>query len=225
MSGGVRDNGGVERFLLQTFAELEAQRPPDGEEAVHFTESFAATVIEEFSESGDLVLDPFAGYGTTLVVAERLGRRILGLELLEDRAGQIRARLVNPSAVICGDARRLGDLVDDEVTLVLTSPPYRTRNHHLEDPLLAYAIKGGDYGSYLNDLADVFVQAADLLRPRGHLVVNAANILVDGVLTPLAWDLAARIGEHLTFVQDCYLAWDTQPPDISGDYALVFRRA
>src|SRR4029078_8031870 len=96
------DNGGVERFLLQTFAELEAQRPPDGEEAVHFTESFAATVIEEFSDRGALVLDPFAGSGTTLVVAERLGRRALGLELLEDRVAQIRARLVKPHGLLCG---------------------------------------------------------------------------------------------------------------------------
>ena len=31
------------------------------------------------------------------------------------------------------------------------------------------------------------------------------------------------IGLELTLVQDCYLAWDTQPPDISGDYLLVFR--
>jgi hypothetical protein len=26
-------------------------------------------------------------------------------------------------------------------------------------------------------------------------------------------------------VQECYLAWDSQPPDISGDYCLVFRRS
>ena len=85
-------------------------------------------------------------------------------------------------------------------------------------------MESGDYDSYVADLTDDFAQAAALLRPGGHVVVNAANVVVDGVLTPLAWDLAARIAAHLTFVQDCYLAWDTQPADISGDYALVFRR-
>ncbi|MEZ5096160.1 MAG: DNA methyltransferase [Nocardioides sp.] len=36
----------------------------------------ARAVIEEFSTAGDVVLDPFAGYGTTLVVsAEPTGRR------------------------------------------------------------------------------------------------------------------------------------------------------
>lgn len=33
------------------------------------------------SRPGDLVLDPFAGLGTTLRVGERLGRRAIGLEL------------------------------------------------------------------------------------------------------------------------------------------------
>jgi DNA modification methylase len=216
----------VERFLLQTFAELEDQRPPDGEETVHFTESLAKTVIDELSATGDLVLDPFAGFGTTLVVAERLGRRACGVELHPQRVERIRRRLRNPEAVICGDARRLGELVDDEVGLVLTSPPYRTRNDHPEDPLAAYEETGGSYDSYLSDIATVLAEATRVMRPGAHVVVNAANLLHDGVLTPLAWDLARVVGavDGLTFVQDCYLAWDTQPPDISGDYLLVFRR-
>jgi DNA modification methylase len=213
----------VERFLLQTFAELEAQRPPGGQEAVHFTESLATTVIEELSEEGDLVLDPFAGFGTTLVVAQRLGRRAVGVELLPERAEQMQRRLRNPDSVICGDARRLDELVDDAVGLVLTSPPYRTSNDHPEDPLAAYEVNSGTYESYLADVAAVFAQARRLLRPGGHAVVNAANVSHHGVLTPLAWDLARAIGAELTLVQDCYLAWDTQPPDISGDYLLVFR--
>ena len=213
----------VERFLLQTFAELDAQRPPGGQEAVHFTESLATTVIEDLTEEGDLVLDPFAGFGTTLVVAERLGRRAVGVELLPERVEQARKRLRNPYSLICGDARRLDELVDEEACLLLTSPPYRTRNDHPEDPLAAYEVNSGTYDSYLADVAAVFAQARVLLRPGGHAVVNAANLSHDGVLTPLAWDLAGAIGTELTLVQDCYLAWDTQPPDISGDYLLVFR--
>jgi hypothetical protein len=45
-------------------ADHLAQRPPTCEED-HFPESLARAMIEAFSRPGDVVLDPFAGYGTT----------------------------------------------------------------------------------------------------------------------------------------------------------------
>lgn len=45
------------------------------------------------SQPGDLVLDPFAGSGTTLAAAVKLGRRALGCELSEETAGLARGRI------------------------------------------------------------------------------------------------------------------------------------
>jgi site-specific DNA-methyltransferase (adenine-specific) len=50
-------------------------------------------IIRVASNPGDCVLDPFAGSGTTLAVAKRLGRRYLGVEWSADYAEKVRQRL------------------------------------------------------------------------------------------------------------------------------------
>lgn len=50
-------------------------------------------IVRIASNPGDLVLDPFAGSGTTLAVAKRLGRRYLGVELSPEYAERVRQRL------------------------------------------------------------------------------------------------------------------------------------
>jgi site-specific DNA-methyltransferase (adenine-specific) len=50
-------------------------------------------IIRVSSSPGDLVLDPFAGSGTTLAAAKKLGRDYLGIELSANYAQQIRDRL------------------------------------------------------------------------------------------------------------------------------------
>jgi len=58
-----------------------------------FPEELPRRLIKMFSMSGEKVLDPFLGSGTTSVAAARLDRRSLGYEINEDFAPLIRERL------------------------------------------------------------------------------------------------------------------------------------
>jgi len=55
--------------------------------------SILERIIQTSSKSGDLVVDPFAGSGTTLVAAKKLGRKFLGIELSENYCEIIKERL------------------------------------------------------------------------------------------------------------------------------------
>jgi DNA modification methylase len=56
-------------------------------------EQLLARIIRVSSNPGDLVLDPFAGSGSTLIVAKKLERDWLGFELSKNYAERIRKRL------------------------------------------------------------------------------------------------------------------------------------
>ncbi len=61
-------------------------------------EQLLGRIIRACSRPGELVLDPFAGSGTTLAVAKKLGRRFVGFELSEKYAEQIKKRLAGIQA-------------------------------------------------------------------------------------------------------------------------------
>lgn len=211
-------------FFALHNADLVAERPAGAVDDVHFPEALVTALLEEFTSVGDLVLDPFAGYGTTLVVAERLDRRAIGVEIEASQLEIIRSRLAGSAQVLAGDARLVSRLVDLPVDLCLTSPPYMKAVDHPENPLNAYETLDGDYDVYLREIGDIFAQVASLLRPGGHLVINAANILTDATVTPLAWDIARVVSEHLVFRQESFLCWDHQPTWMSGDYCFLFQK-
>lgn len=58
-----------------------------------FPEALCERPILAGSPEGGIVLDPFIGSGTTALVARRLGRKFLGIELVEEYAALTRARL------------------------------------------------------------------------------------------------------------------------------------
>lgn len=97
-------------------------------------------IILRYSKEGDIVLDQFAGGGTTLVEAKLLNRNIIGVDV-SDIALQRCQEKVNfdynksNSKIIIkkGDARDLFFLENESIDLICTHPPYANIIKYSED--------------------------------------------------------------------------------------------
>lgn len=116
--------------------------PPRGKDVLLHPAKFPETMIAEFisffTKRGQVVLDPMAGTGSTLVAALACGRVGLGVELTERYASVARERLsaelasldaaerepLSASRVLTADARALASLGLPPVDYCITSPPY-----------------------------------------------------------------------------------------------------
>jgi DNA modification methylase len=179
--------------------------------------------IKEYTSEGQVVFDPFAGFGTTLLVAEELGRIACGIEYSQPKAEYVRGLLIHPERLIEGDSRKLLDYDLPGFDLCLTSPPYTNENDS-ENPFVDYRQKGFDYPSYLKEMGNIFSQVAQKLNPSGHVVIEAANLKKQEHVTTLAWDIAREVSKVLHFEGEIMIGWDRYGYGYNHSYCLVFSK-
>lgn len=217
-------NENMKSYLHFDNTQPSALPPEFAGDDVRFSEDFARHFIQEYTQPGQVVFDPFAGFGTTLLTAESIDRIPSGIEFDPQRAAYIQSRLQHPEHLILGDARRLSEYDLPDFDFSLTSPPYMSKGDR-EDPFSAYTQMGRGYAAYLQDLQGIYRQVRLKMKPDAHVVVEVSNLkgLVD--VTPLAWDAAAALSQVLTFEGEIILAWDHYYGyGYDHSYALVFSR-
>ena len=194
------------------------------EEDFRFSEDFVRYILEQYTEPGDIVFDPFAGYATTLIVSEQLDLICYGIELERARYEYGLTRLKRQDLLIHGDSLHLSEYGIPEVDLILFSPPYMNRFYD-RNPLRRELKQDDCYSKYLQDLLSIATNAWCLLNPGKHLIVEAANLEGNWGLTTLAWDITTHFKAEFPFIKEKILHWGGgYGPGYDHSYLLIFRK-
>jgi DNA modification methylase len=96
----------------------------------NFAPQIPRNLILNYSSEGELVLDPMAGSGTTLIEARLLNRNAVGYDINQRAVDITQERLDFPVDVkakqtaAVGDVRCLDNIESGSVDLIVTHPPY-----------------------------------------------------------------------------------------------------
>jgi DNA modification methylase len=189
---------------------------------VRYPETLVEHFVGALTKPGDVVFDPFAGFGTTLAVAEAMGRAAYGVEFDGVRAAYCKTRMTHPARLVQGDSLQLSGIEVPAVDLCMTSPPFMSRSD-FRNPFANYSTRGGPgYDGYLAGLRSVFAGVRDKLKPGGRVLIEISNLRVGGELTLLAWDAARAISDVLMFEGETVIVWDRYAYGYDHSYALQF---
>lgn len=174
-------------------------------------------LIKLFSFYGELVLDPFAGVGTTARAAIPLGRRVLCVDQNPKYIAAIKHRCAPLSngrpasellTALKADSRSLRSVINDSVGLVVTSPPYWNKADYGDDNTNLGGID--NYQEFLAMTRQVFAECLRVLIPGRKLCIVTANVnqhTDHGLLTfPLAADFLVQ-ARDLGFVLINEIIW------------------
>lgn len=77
---------------------------------VRFNPVLPEKFIKAFSKKGDKIFDPFAGFGTTLLSAQKLGRIGIGIEYDDKKVQWLKPQLITPNNIIHGSSLEISKM-------------------------------------------------------------------------------------------------------------------
>jgi len=95
-----RKRGKFARGKLDDIWEIKRERSKGESHGAIFPQELVSTILENFSEEGDIIYDPFMGTGTTAVVAKTLKRKYIGSEISQKYIDIADERLKNSNFLL-----------------------------------------------------------------------------------------------------------------------------
>lgn len=217
------------------------QKPPE----------LCADLIKTFTKTGQVVLDPLAGVGGTLLGASLCGREAIGIEI-NPKWQQIYKKVcklegLREQQMIVGDSKvELLKIPKATIDFILTDVPYwnmdklsHTRSKKTQKSNLSKfnGQKGQSKEDWLNEMRLIFEKCRDPIKRGSYMAVFIGDIYRGKKYHILSAELANAISELEGWVLKANLVWFDQSkslhvygyphafvPSMIHQYILIFRK-
>ena len=151
-------------------------------------------ILLRYSAEGDLVLDQFAGGGTTLVEAKLLNRNIIGvdvnnvaLERCKDKVSFEHQGADGKVYIHRGDARNLDFVPDNSIDLICTHPPHANiiqYSEDIEEDLSHFKVK-----DFLEEMEKVAAESYRVLKADKSCAILMGETRQNGHVIPMSFEV------------------------------------
>lgn len=179
-----------------------------------FSPLLAHQIVEYWSNEGDLILDPFAGRGTRIMVAKRLKRKSIGLDISQEFVSHIKNKISTKSSlfdfedgadeynptIIRTNSMEM-PINSDSVDFIYTCPPYWNIEKYEKHEKQLSEIK--DYDLFLEKLGLVLKESFRVLKDGKFIAIVVQDFRL--------WRKFYAFGAHTTQIMEeaGFTMWDT----------------
>ena len=149
-------------------------------------------IILRYSKEKDLILDQFAGGGTTLVEAKLLNRDIIGIDVNDVALNRCKEKIdfLHEGAdgkvfLRKGDARNLDFIPDNSIDLICTHPPYANIIEYSEN--IEEDLSHLKTNEFLEEMKKVASESYRVLKKEKFCAILMGDTRKNGHMIPLSF--------------------------------------
>jgi len=187
------DNFELEMNTVWSFPERGDWATHDAKWRGNWSPYIPRNLILRYSNEGDLLLDQFAGGGTTLIEAKLLKRNIIGVdvnpEALERCKEKINFEWENGGEVFLrqGDARNLDFIEDESIDFICTHPPYANIIEYSKD--IKEDLSRLQVPQFLEEMKSVAAECYRVLKKNKFCAILMGDTRKKGHVMPMSFEV------------------------------------
>lgn len=185
------DNFKLETKTIWSFPERGDWATHDGTYRGNWSPYVPRNLILRYSQPNDLILDQFAGGGTTLVEAKLLNRNIIGVDVNPFALRRCKEKCdfayTNDCKVYVkqGDARNLSFIPNERIDFMCTHPPYADIIRYSDD--ISDDISHLSEVQFLEAMEKVAKESFRVLKKKKYCAILMGDIRRKGHVVPLSF--------------------------------------